>query len=278
MTTGTCTKIVLPFNYRFLTNQRMGQLSPVLPKVAVSENPVQSASEALQVQLAEETLNNVELVSRKTLLKDEELLEKRLRTEEEAVWIEQAAEGNMDSFKMLFDRYYMRLRSVAYGILSNEEDAADVCQEAFFKAYKNLSGFRGQSSFYTWMYRIVYNLCIDLSRKSSRKREIATDEISVFEQGAKRPYSEYFMPLPTSPEDEAYRGQLAKSISKAMDELSPAHRAVISLREIDGLSYEEISQSLECSVGTVMSRLFHARKKLSSALEKVLGDKANALK
>src|SRR5690606_19987753 len=95
----------------------------------------------------------------------------------------------------------------------------------------------------------------------------------VFEQGASRPYSEYFIPSPTSPEEELYRSELGKTIQDAMQELSPAHRAVISLRELDGMSYEEISDSLGCSVGTVMSRLHHARKKLCTALESLLGER-----
>jgi RNA polymerase sigma-70 factor (ECF subfamily) len=166
----------------------------------------------------------------------------------------------------------MRLRSVACGVLSNEEDAADVCQEAFLKAYKNLSTFRGHSSFYTWMYRIVFNLCIDLSRKSSRRHEIACGEISVLEQGASSPHMEHLASLPASPEKNLYRSELANEIKKAMDSLSPPHRSVIMLREVEGLTYEEISCALGCSVGTVMSRLYHARKKLTVVLEKSLSE------
>lgn len=195
------------------------------------------------------------------------------RLEEEREWVRKASQGDVESFKLLYDRYFVRLRSVAFGILLNEEDAADVCQEAFFKAYKSLPQFRSQSSFYTWIYRIVYNLCIDLSRKSSRKREIATSENSVFEKGANRPYSEYFMPPPTSPEEQVYRSELAEGIADALKDLSPAHRAVVTLREIDGLSYDEISKSLDCSVGTVMSRLHHARKKLCASLERIFPDR-----
>jgi RNA polymerase sigma-70 factor (ECF subfamily) len=204
---------------------------------------------------------------------DGEKEERTQRFEEEQEWVRKASQGDVESFKLLYDRYFVRLRSVAFGILLNEEDAADVCQEAFFKAYKSLPQFRSQSSFYTWIYRIVYNLCIDLSRKSSRKREIATSENSVFEIGANRPYSEYFMPPPTSPEEEVYRSELAEGIALALEDLSPAHRAVVTLREIDGLSYDEISKSLDCSVGTVMSRLHHARKKLCASLERIFPDR-----
>ncbi len=261
MSAGTCIKHMVSFGGTECIKERKAPLSSVVRKLI--STPLQPEKE-LDVSSYEETAST-----------DVNVCEKDARREEEAEWISHVIEGDMDAFKNLFDRYYMRLRSVAYGILLNEEDAADVCQDAFFKAYKNLTTFRGQSSFYTWMYRIVYNLCIDLGRKSSRKRETVTSEISIFEQRAEMPHSEYFMPSYSSPEEMTYRGELAREIKKAMEALSPSHRAVVNLRELEGLSYEEISESLGCSVGTVMSRLFHARKKLGAALERALGEVSN---
>ncbi|HMO17666.1 MAG TPA: sigma-70 family RNA polymerase sigma factor [Oligoflexia bacterium] len=203
---------------------------------------------------------------------DSSVSERRLV--EESNWIKLAVDGDREAFKNLFERYYPRLKSVAKGILLNEEDAADVCQEAFFKAYRNLSSFRGGSSFYTWMYRIVYNLCIDLGRRSYRKREVTAVEGLDFEQvGGNSTQYEYLPPPPSSPEDELYRARLGEIIRVAMEELSPSHRAVIRLREIDGLSYDEISKATGCSTGTVMSRLHHARKKLIDILKEMLDEK-----
>jgi RNA polymerase sigma-70 factor, ECF subfamily len=255
MAIGICAEFVIPFGEAEEIKKRVFPLSNVASKVASPR----SSGDKREVSLFEGAG-----------IADSADLKKQEQRDEETEWIFRATEGDMDAFRKLFERYYMRLRSVAFGILSNEEDAADVCQEAFFKAYKNLSTFRGQSSFYTWMYRIVYNLCIDLGRKSSRKREVPTAETSVFEQGVSRPHSEYFIPASTSPEEHAYRGELGDQIRHAMDQLSPSHRAVIVLRELEGLSYDEISQSLGCSVGTVMSRLYHARKKLCVVLEQAM--------
>lgn len=188
-------------------------------------------------------------------------------------WIAETLNGDIDSFKNLFDKYYSRVKSIAFGILSNEQDAEDVTQEAFLKAYKNLSSFKGQSSFYTWIYRIVYNLCIDTKRKSSRKNELPTSDSFIFEKNSDYPLADNFLSSQFSPERNAYRLQLAKIIKDAMSELSPSHRAVIMLREVEGLSYEDISESLGCSLGTVMSRLFHARKKLASSISDALKDR-----
>jgi RNA polymerase sigma-70 factor (ECF subfamily) len=270
MSTGTLAKPVVSFSRKGTYEKRILELSISAKKVFSPEK--EDVDRNVSSSFEETSSPVLKDNSKEHKLLDSDRLSKEAQKEEESEWILRASEGDVDAFKNLFDRYYMRLRSVAYGILSNEEDAADVCQEAFFKAYRNLATFRGQSSFYTWMYRIVYNLCIDLGRKSSRKREIPTAEASVFEHGATRPYSEYLMPLPSSPEENAYNGELAEGIREAMQELSPAHRSVISLRELDGMSYEEISVSLGCSVGTVMSRLFHARKKLCASLERIIGD------
>ncbi len=186
----------------------------------------------------------------------------------DATLAELAKNGDVDAFKSLFDRYYVRLRLVATKILGSEEDASDICQEAFLKAYKNLDSFRGESSFYTWIYRIMYNLSIDLTRKASRKYEHTTDTGELPEYGSAANVSTI-----RTPEEEFYRGELSTAISQALKELSPSHRAVLMLREHDGMSYDEISNTLQCSVGTVMSRLHHARKKLTGILELALGEK-----
>jgi len=191
-----------------------------------------------------------------------------LAAQAEIQLVRRAQAGDLAAFRELFENYYQRATSVALGVVGNQADAQDVVQEAFIKVYKKLNSFKGESSFYTWFYRIVYNLAIDTARKRYRKVEnlvgdaVSLDQtIQTASRGAVASVNEV-----TTPEKELERKTLREQIAKAMTELSPEHRAVITLREIDGLSYTEISEAAGCSKGTVMSRLFHARRKLQKAL------------
>lgn len=190
-------------------------------------------------------------------LKDEELVEIALC-------------GDCKGFQQLVTRYQTKAHSLAYGILKNFQDAEDVAQEAFTKAYKNLAGFKGQSGFYTWFYRIVFNLSIDVSRKKYRKVETTTDEEKTLESFANANNSALGQLALNSnaftPEEIHAHRELRSKINYALSELSDEHRAVVILREVDGLSYEEISDIVGCNKGTVMSRLHHARKKLQKFL------------
>jgi len=172
-------------------------------------------------------------------------------------------DGEQDAYKVLVERYQGRIFSVAYGLLRNREDAREVTQEAFIKAYRNLAGFRRDSSFYTWIYRITVNLGIDFRRKAYRKREVALDETRLVPEDAHHTGPR---PMP-SPGVSLERKQLGGRIRAAIDELPEDQRAAIILREIQGLSYKEIADALDCAEGTVMSRLFYGRKKLQELLE-----------
>lgn len=179
-----------------------------------------------------------------------------------------AADGDMQAFRLLVEKYQQRVIAVAYGIIGNSEDAEDIVQDSFVKAYKNLSGFRGQSSFYTWLYRIVYNMSIDYTRKRFRKVESLVGDNSILEHKVEssRAVAGSNTAKINNPLEEVENTELSLKIKEAIENLTEDHRAIIVLREIDGLSYEEISQVLKCSKGTVMSRLFHARKKLQEQL------------
>lgn len=160
--------------------------------------------------------------------------------------------------------------SVALGMVRNHEDALEITQEAFIKAYQNLHNFKEESSFYTWLYRIVVNRAIDLRRRQRRKPTVALEDRA--RRGERDESYEDSLPddSPTGPFDRTRSQQIAGRLKVAIDELTPDHKAVIVLREVEGLSYEEISQVMRCSKGTVMSRLHYARKKLQEKLKDLL--------
>jgi RNA polymerase sigma-70 factor (ECF subfamily) len=152
---------------------------------------------------------------------------------------------------------------LAVGLVRDEQDAQEVVQEAFLRVHKNLASFNGGSSFFTWLYRIVTNLSIDLIRRPFR-REGALDERNARSQQDDIPL---LAGLDSGdPLEYVHRGEMAASIGAALDALPPYHRGVIILREVEGMSYQEIAEVMGVSKGTVMSRLFHARQKLQRAL------------
>lgn len=184
------------------------------------------------------------------------------KSREEEELVRRAAMRDKEAFRELFERYGQRVFAIAYDVVRRKEDAEDVVQESFVKAYLSLPEFRGQSSFYTWLYRIVYNLAIDYRRKTSRRGgetlEYEDSRQSAVTAGASEP--------PPSPDEAVSRSERAARIRKELDQISEDHRMVIILREVDGLNYEEIADVLKISKGTVMSRLHYARKKLQKAL------------
>lgn len=186
--------------------------------------------------------------------------------------VERARNGELEAFRQLVEKYQSRAHSIAVGVISNKEDAEDIVQDAFLKAYRNLGSFRGQSSFYTWFYRIVFNLAIDLSRKRYRRSETSLGDdgsLDALNLHSAEDTGNLLGHVPT-PDQVLDRQNIAVNIRKALDGLSAEHRAVIVLREVEGLSYSEISDVVGCSKGTVMSRLHHARKRLQRALADVM--------
>jgi RNA polymerase sigma-70 factor (ECF subfamily) len=177
--------------------------------------------------------------------------------------IRAALGGEEEAFRDLMERYKNRAYHVALGITGDPDDALDVVQEAFVKAYYNLKEFRFGANFYTWFYRLLVNQAIDRWRKSSRSHTVSLDEKWLSEE-VSAPESVMY---PKTPEELAQNRQLSAALSRAIAGLPEYHRAVIMLREVDGLAYEEISKVLHCSVGTVMSRLHYARAKLKEALK-----------
>jgi len=181
-----------------------------------------------------------------------------------------AQSGDREAFRGLYEVYHRRAFAVALGVVKNPEDATDIVQEAFVKVHKHLASFQGTSSFYTWLYRIVMNLAIDHIRRSKKSRQVD------YQDGVAREEDDATGLSPSigtaNPRKAVLQRELSDAIQAALDELPEYHRAVIVLREIEGLSYEEMSEALEVPKGTIMSRLFHARRKMQQALSPYLGD------
>lgn len=178
--------------------------------------------------------------------------------------VEAARKGDRDAFRTLFERYHRRAYALAFGVLRHQDDALDVVQDAFIKAHKYLDKFEGNSSFYTWLYRIVMNLAIDHLRKHRRAKPVELDEQHL-EEGVGE---ESLLPkmLGGNPGRALMDKEIRARIDEALGELSENHRAVLVMRELEGMSYEEMAQAMNCSKGTIMSRLFHARKNMQKRL------------
>ncbi len=183
--------------------------------------------------------------------------------------VEAARRGDREAFRTLFERYHRRAYGLAYGVVRHQDDALDIVQDAFIKAHKNLDKFEGTSSFYTWLYRIVMNLAIDHLRKHRRVRPVELDEQHLDEAGAG---DDSLLPklLGGNPGRALLDKEIRARIDAALGELSDNHRAVLVMRELEGLSYEEMAQAMGCSKGTIMSRLFHARKNMQKRLADLL--------
>lgn len=182
--------------------------------------------------------------------------------------IARAAEGDMRAFEELVQRHQRRANTVAYGIVRSAEDAREVTQDAFLRVHRHLKDFEGGASFSTWLYRIVYNLSIDLIRRRSPGRAVEFEDHTDL-TGAPDEW------LPARDEVDPFaaldRARLVEAMQRCLDELPPHHRTVIVLREVEGMSYEEIAEAMEVPKGTVMSRLFHARRKMQRMLRDLFG-------
>jgi len=176
--------------------------------------------------------------------------------------VQKCQAGEKDAFQELVSRYHQKIYIVLTGLLRNREDALEVAQEAFFRAYRKIKSFQGGSSFYTWLYRIAVNMAIDSQRRQKRNpldfRETMDGLFEERNEVARDPFS------------DVHDRELREKLVSAINDLTPEHRAVIILRTVEGLSYKDIGEILGCSEGTVMSRLHYARKKLQEKLSAFL--------
>lgn len=180
--------------------------------------------------------------------------------------VERARQGDRRAFRALFDRHGRDAYQLARRIVGGHEDAEDVVQEALLKAYRNLDRFRGGSKFSTWLYRIVYNEAIDRVRRGGRRRAVDYDDGVARDDAADGADDLLPARLDDDPEAVRRRKELAGQMEAALSQLSEPHRAILVLREVQGLTYEEIAEVAGCPKGTVMSRLHHARKHMQELL------------
>src|SRR2546422_5373077 len=176
--------------------------------------------------------------------------------------VKAAQRGNMMAFEELVARHRDKIYARAFSMMRNEDEAVDLSQEAWVKGWQRLKQFQGEASFGTWMTRIVINLCLDQLRKQKRHRTESIEAMDEESGGVERQ-----MPVVTvNPTAGLERAELRRRIDTALGQLSYEHRTVLVLHEFEEMEYKQIAATMACSIGTVMSRLFYARRKLAALL------------
>ena len=178
--------------------------------------------------------------------------------------VARAKGGDVDAFNTLVTRYHPRLYGLVYHMTSNNEDARDLVQEIFLKAYRSIGGFQGNSSFYTWLHTIGKNMTINFLKKRGKRWQMSLDDVDSNIQNDKE-----FLELTASsdPVREANLSELQKRLNESLMKLSTEHRMVVTMFDIQGMPHAEISKILGVSEGTVRSRLFYAHRQLQNYLE-----------
>ncbi len=200
------------------------------------------------------------------LTEEEKMSEKTL----DAELVTQAKQGKMEAFELLVNRYQQRVANVISKFVKDRHEIQDVAQEVFIKVFRALPNFRGDSSFYTWIYRIAVNT--SKNHLVSRSRRIQNTQVE-FEEAESFNTNEDQRNLDT-PDAVYARGELEQTMSKAISMLPEDLKAAIILREVDGLSYDEIAAKMDCPIGTVKSRIFRARDAIDQALRPLLQDES----
>jgi len=186
---------------------------------------------------------------------------------EEMDLVKRARRGDLAAYDDLVRRYQERIYATIYHMTSNHEDAHDLAQEAFIKAFRALRSFKGGSSFYTWVYRIAVNKTINFLKQRKNKMQMSLDDLDF---NAEHDPDLVALISDKTPRREAGLAELQEKLNVAMQKLSESHRLVVTLHDVQGLSHEEIAKIMDCNIGTVRSRLFYARQQLQAYLSDYL--------
>ena len=190
--------------------------------------------------------------------------------EQDLELVRRCQRGDETAFGQLVSRYQRKVFTIALSMVKSPDDAMDIAQEAFIKVHRYIGNFQGSSSFYTWLYRIIVNLCIDHMRRSGKFISAEFDERTHDREHDEKDVCVLSSDLGNNPSRTVGRKELMEQIQLAIDELPPYHKAVIIMREIEGKSYAQMAKEMRVSKGTIMSRLHHARHKLQRLLKEDL--------
>lgn len=188
--------------------------------------------------------------------------------------VERYQAGDQSAFKELVLKYQRKVYMNVYAMISNPQDSKELTQEVFIRVHRHLHNFEGTAAFTTWLYRITRNLCIDYYRRRKVRKAEYNDGLKHTPAKDEEAFPVVSAASRETPTGRLLKEELSRKIEDALDKLSPKHREVLVLREIEGLSYQEIADTVGISIGTVMSRLFHARKNMQHRLAPYLGSKS----
>jgi RNA polymerase sigma-70 factor (ECF subfamily) len=178
--------------------------------------------------------------------------------DEEIQLISRCQHGDQEALKEIFDKYQKKVYRIAYGVVRHREEALDIVQEVFVKLFRSIKNFKGRSHFYTYLYRMVMNTAIDHTRKMGKQFISSLDEEGSFEPSEE---------VEKGPERILLHKELEEKVKWAMEKLPMEQKTALLFREVEGLSYQEMADVMECSIGTVMSRLHYGRKRMQELLK-----------
>ena len=177
---------------------------------------------------------------------------------EETEMISRCQRGDQEALKEIFDKYNKKVYRIAYGVVRQREEALDIVQEVFIKLFHSIKNFKGKSHFYTYLYRMVMNTAIDHARKTGKQIISSLDQ-----EGSFQPFDD----LEKGPERILLQKELEERVKLAMDKLPAEQRVALIFSDVEGLSYQEMAETMGCSIGTVMSRLHYGRKRMQELLK-----------
>lgn len=180
--------------------------------------------------------------------------------------VARARGGDEEAFGELVRAFHGRVFGVIYRMVNDAEDARELEQQTWVKAWQRLGSYKGDAQFFTWLYRIAVNAALDQARRAARRKEVSLDESPEWEP---KPAAEWQGPDDGRPDRGLEREEVRRAFDAALASLTPEHRMALILREVEGLSYREIAEAMKCRTGTVMSRIFYARRHVQERMKEV---------